>query len=173
MPSVIIFDHVSLPVADQVKEFKISIDPAPYRSRGDVKIYDDQTAQTESQVQTLASANPLKHLKVSGESTVEMTQQEKDDVDAAELAALILSQKAGAKSLQGQLDSMSRLTRVIVKLLVDELNALRTRDRDRSQDVANATNLADLKTRWAARSALNDRTYTQTKTAINDLVDGE
>jgi hypothetical protein len=51
------------------------------------------------------------------------------------------------------------------------LNILRTRDRDRSVDVAAATSLADLKTRWAAQSALNDRTLAQAKAAYDALCD--
>lgn len=39
-------------------------------------------------------------------------------------------------------------------------------------DIA-ATSLADLKTRWAARSALNDLTYAQAKTAIQTNIDAE
>lgn len=62
----------------------------------------------------------------------------------------------------------ARLLRAIGSVLVDELNILRQRDRDRAADVAAATSLADLKTRWAARSTLADRTLAQAKQAIKD-----
>lgn len=61
-----------------------------------------------------------------------------------------------------------RLWRAVALALIDELNILRTRDRDRAADVAAATSLNDLKTRWAARSALNDRTAAQARTAVKD-----
>ena len=63
-----------------------------------------------------------------------------------------------------------KVLRAVAAVLVDEINALRQRDRDRSADVAAATNLADLKTRWAARSTLADRTMAQAKTAIQTTI---
>lgn len=51
---------------------------------------------------------------------------------------------------------------------MDEVNVLRQRDRDRAADVAAATSLADLKTRWAARAALADRTPAQVRAAVAD-----
>lgn len=63
-------------------------------------------------------------------------------------------------------------SRGLVSLLIDEINVLRQRDRDRSADIAASTSLANLQTRWAARSALNDRTLAQAKTAYKTLMDG-
>ena len=60
----------------------------------------------------------------------------------------------------------SKAERAFILVLIDELNILRQRDRDRSVDVAAATSLANLQTRWAARSALADRDITQVKPAI-------
>lgn len=60
--------------------------------------------------------------------------------------------------------------RAIASVLVDELNLLRQRDRDRAIDVAASTSLADLKTRWAARSDLADRTLSQAKTALQNAI---
>lgn len=124
-------------------------------------------------VYTLARTVPKKYLKRVGSTVQEMTQPEKDAVDAAAAAAIIAAAKSAAKATQTQLDAQARVLRAVVKETVDELNFLRERDRDRSVDVAAATSLADLKTRWAARSALADRTYAQAKTAIDNLVDGE
>lgn len=56
--------------------------------------------------------------------------------------------------------------RGLILVIIDQFNILFQRDRDRAVDVANATTLADLKTRWAARAALNDRDITQVKPAI-------
>lgn len=171
MPSVIIYDNEATPA--QVTNFLVSVDPTPYIGREDVKIYDNITLPSETEVKDFISGKQLKYLKVSGENVVDYTQQEKDALDQAETAALVSSQKTDAKNQQTANDANARLKRAIVKLSVDQLNVLRKRDRDRAVDVAAATNLADLKTRWAARSTLDDIAYDQAKTAIENLVDGE
>lgn len=48
--------------------------------------------------------------------------------------------------------------RALIVLLVKELNILRKRDRDRAVDVAGAGTLQALKSAWALRPALADRT---------------
>ncbi len=69
--------------------------------------------------------------------------------------------------------AIGRAVRGAAAVLVDEINFLRARDRDRADDVAAATSLADLKVRWAARVVLTDRTLAQAKTAIqNKITDG-
>ena len=62
--------------------------------------------------------------------------------------------------------------RCALALILDELNDLRKRDRDRAEDVAAAATLAALKTAWAARSTLADRTLAQAKTAFDSKIDG-
>lgn len=64
----------------------------------------------------------------------------------------------------------SKLVRAVLLVVLDEINLLRQRDVDRSADVAAATSLADLKTRWAARSALSDRTGAQLKTTVANKI---
>ena|ERR1043166_797591 len=76
---------------------------------------------------------------------------------------------AVAESLTGG-GSLGMLERGAALVIMDELNVLRQRDVDRSADVAAATSLADLKTRWAARSAFPQRTATQIKTAIQNKI---
>jgi hypothetical protein len=66
--------------------------------------------------------------------------------------------------------AVGRAVRGAAAVLVDEINALRQRDRDRADDVAAATSLADLKVRWAARAALADRTLAQAKSAIQNKI---
>lgn len=61
---------------------------------------------------------------------------------------------------------ISKVNRASLLVALDEINILRGRFTDIAADVAAATTLADLKTRWAARSALPDRTPTQLKTAV-------
>lgn len=75
------------------------------------------------------------------------------------------------KFMVNSADHLADVVRAVVLVLIDEINILRLRDRDRSTDVAAATSLADLKTRWAARSQLNDRTGLQAKSAINIKLD--
>ena len=116
-----------------------------------------------------------KHLKQVGGAIVEMTQAEKDAVDSAEIAAaaaaLLSSSRSGAKDSVDQLSAEGVRLRAALLIILDEMNILRTRDRDRSADVAAATNLADLKTRWAARAALDDRTAAQIKTSLKARID--
>ncbi len=61
---------------------------------------------------------------------------------------------------------ISKVNRAILLVVLDEFNLLRERVNDIAADVAAATSLADLKTRWAARSAMADRTPAQLKTAV-------
>ena len=84
---------------------------------------------------------------------------------------LLTSSRAGAKDSVDQLSAEGVRLRAALLIILDEMNILRTRDRDRSADVAAATNLADLKTRWAARVALDDRTAAQMKTSIKSRID--
>lgn len=98
MPSVIIYDNEATPA--QVTNFLVSVDPTPYIGREDVKIYDNITLPSETEVKDFISGKQLKYLKVSGENVVDYTQQEKDALDQAETAALVSSQKTDAKNQQ-------------------------------------------------------------------------
>lgn len=60
----------------------------------------------------------------------------------------------------------SRVLRAVVKVLVDELNALRQWDTAFKAATAAATTLADLKARVAALPNLPDRTLAQARSAI-------
>lgn len=60
----------------------------------------------------------------------------------------------------------ARVLRAVVKVLVDELNALREWDVAFKAAVAAATSLADLKTRVAALPDLPDRTLAQARNAV-------
>lgn len=64
----------------------------------------------------------------------------------------------------------SKALRAILLVIMDELNILRQRENDRSADIAAATSLADLKTRWATRPLLSDRVGTQIKTAVQNKI---
>ena len=160
--------------ATKVLEFQNNVDGLTYPTQPNAVVWHDQNstqAKRDSLITLLQI--PIKYLKWVSNDVSEMTGPEKTAVDVAEAAAIIAGAKAAAKAFQDALDAQGRLMRTIVKLVVDEINTLRKRDRDRSVDVAAATSLADLKTRWAAESSLADRTYAQAKTAIEVLVDGE
>ena len=77
--------------------------------------------------------------------------------NAREIAVATIATDASARG---------KVMRAAAAVLVDEINLLRQRDRDRADDVAAPTSLADLKTRCAARASLTDRTLAQAKTAI-------
>lgn len=75
--------------------------------------------------------------------------------------------RAGAiEQLNNGIDPNAKFLRAVFLVALDEINLLRERDRDRSDDVAAATTLANLKTRWAARPALPPRIPSQIQTAI-------
>ena len=63
--------------------------------------------------------------------------------------------------------------RALVLVLLGENNVLRQRDRDRATDVAGSGSLAALKTAWAARAPLADRTAAQARTAIRSAIDAD
>jgi hypothetical protein len=90
-----------------------------------------------------------------------------DIVDFDQAAEILAALRSGAvNALQTDPSPASKFVRAFILLAIDEINILRQRDVDRTTDVAAASSLADLKTRWAARSALSDRTVNQFKTAI-------
>lgn len=110
-----------------------------------------------------------KYWKLAAGAIVSKTAQEISDQDAAEAAAIIAAIKMAAKAHMTNTADVD--WRAIAAIVIDEINVLRQRDRDRSDDVAAAISLADLKARWALRSSLADRTLAQAKTAYNNKVD--
>ncbi len=161
-------------ITNWAKQYIASQDPSGYVSQNDILIFEDTTVQTVAELRTLLETVPVRYLiKIGTPQVREMTTQEKAAVDAALAAALLAERRLNAKNIFDALDFWGRILRAIVTLVVDEINILRTRDRDRSVDVAAATTLADLKTRWAARSSLANRTYAQAKTAIQNAIDNE
>lgn len=110
-----------------------------------------------------------KYWKLVAGAIVSKTAQEIADQDAAEAAANLAAIRTAAKAhmtSSGDID-----WRAVAAIMIDEVNALRQRDRDRADDVAAAVSLADLKARWALRTSLADRTLAQGKTAYNNKVD--
>lgn len=114
---------------------------------------------------------PMKYMKHVSGNVVEMTAGEKSAVDTAETAAITAQIRSDAKAFLIGFVSSSLFQRAVADIIKDEINILRKRDRDRAIDVAGAGTLAALKTAWAARADLTDRTLDQLKTAINNRVD--
>jgi hypothetical protein len=77
----------------------------------------------------------------------------------------VLRDKA-VSAFQVGTNETNKIERAILLSVIDAFNVLRQRDTDRSQDVALATSLADLKVRWAARSSFSDITVQQAKNAV-------
>lgn len=86
--------------------------------------------------------------------------------DASVVVADPIPLRAAAVDLAANDPSpISKVNRAVLLIVLDEINLLRERFNDIATDVAAAVSLADLKTRWAARSSLSDRTAAQLKTA--------
>jgi hypothetical protein len=133
------------------------------------------TQQEYDAAKALLETQPTRYLKILNGVLVEKSPAEKvgaDDALAAQIQAKVTTDsRTGAKNSVDELSQHGVRLRAIALVLLDEINTLRQRDRDRSADVAASTSLADLKTRWAARSALNDRNLTQAKQALKDKID--
>mgnify|MGYP001591433027 CR=1 FL=1 len=100
------------------------------------------------------------------------------EMDAAWTAIEAAGGVAGIEDGKGRTDAKAlydsmRVLRALVLVLLGENNVLRQRDRDRATDVAGSGSLAALKTAWAARAPLADRTAAQARTAIRSAIDAD
>ena len=116
---------------------------------------------------------PSIYWTITGDIVTLMTQGQRDAVDAAILAAQVTEEKTQAEAIHDLSSADSRALRSIVLLLVDELNSLRTQWRDFQTVVDAAANLGAMKTGVAGLPTLNDRTYSQARTAIGNKIQGE
>lgn len=78
--------------------------------------------------------------------------------------------RAGALALLDDTASNAKKDRAMLLVLIDELNILRGRFNDLATDVAAATSLVDLKTRWALHTGLADRNIGQVKPAVQNKI---
>lgn len=113
----------------------------------------------------------LHYWKHSNGSIVEMTTQEKSDVDAELAAASVASTRASAKAMLVGFSDQPLYARALADIIKDEINILRGWLASFKTEVAAATTLADLKTRVAGLPATGDRTLAQLKTAIQNRID--
>lgn len=121
---------------------------------------------------TLYGTVPPKYWKLTagGDDIEEMTAGEKVAVDAAESTSAIASAKASADAAIDGLDGYQ--LRAVAKLMIDEINVLRTWLRDFQSVIAAANNLSDVKTGVASLSGVPDRNLAQAKAAYKTLISG-
>lgn len=98
------------------------------------------------------------------------TQPEIDGFPAAQAADENLMDRDRARDLFLNHPNWRKMMVAYSSIIKDEINILRLWTHDFQEEVANATSLADLKTRVAALPTLHDRTLSQLKTAINNRI---
>lgn len=157
MANVAIFNEGATP--ENVLKYLKSVDTSKYVSRTDVVINPSPPAV------------PLKYWKHVAGTIVEMTQAEKDAVDASLAAAALSRLKITAKALYDGQQEQGQALRALVLVLLDEINTLRGWMQDFKDGVATANNLADVKTLVAGLPNTPDRTLAQAKTAIQSEID--
>lgn len=137
MAVVVIFDEGATP--ERVLEVHRSANTPDFTGRTDAVINPDLSA--------IDGVVPELYWKHFSGGIVEMTAQEKNDLDAAIAAAADAAMRGEAKAnYDGQI-SMGQALRALVKVLIDEINILR------------------------AQHSLPDRTLAQAKTAIQNAID--
>lgn len=156
----------------KVLELRDSVDGAIYPTQPNAVVWHDGNSTNEKRASLLALLNvPLKYLKWVANDVSEMSQGEKDAVDAAEAAAAITATRTGAKNSLTGFNSASLADRAKLDIIKDEFNIIRKWTRDFKTEVVAATNLANLQARVATLPTLNDRTLDQIKTALQNRVD--
>ncbi len=124
-------------------------DPVDYRTSVNTPEYDPADWFHSPDTSAVVGVPRKYWQRPLADPVLEMTQAEKDAVDAAAAAAAATAAKTGAKTRHDAEDGEGRALRALVKLMVAELNILR------------------------AEHGLADRTYAQARTAIDAEIDGE
>ena len=102
----------------------------------------------------------FKYMKIVNGSVVEMSQDEKDAVNASEASAQIASTRSGAKDSTSGFSPSAVYLRAFIDILIDEINILRADIDAISKESSQITD----------RNRPN-RTRTQLKTAIENRID--
>lgn len=136
------------------------------------------TPEFEGQANVLVNPNlsavagqPVKYWKHVAGAIQLMTQGERDAVDAALASAALSAARVSAKDQIIGTIPLPILLRALADILKDEINILRGWTVSFKAEVAASASLADLKTRVATLSTLDDRTLAQLKTAIRNRID--
>lgn len=121
-------------------------------------------------IRNVVQTVPFQYLKWTVEP-VEMTQAEKDIVDAAEAVKFDLDVRDQSKSGIDAFVPTPLLLRALVEVLIDEINILRQWMAEFKSEAAAATSLADFKARMATLPDTPDRNLGQAKSAIKNKID--
>lgn len=134
MANVVIYDTGD----NHVLRYLRSVNTPDYSERNDVVINPDLSA---------VIGIALKYWKHDNGSIVEMSQAEKDALDAAEQAAFELTVRTGSKAYMDNFNDFGLILRAMVSIMMKEINILRT------------------------EHSLANRTFSQLKTQIKSEVD--
>lgn len=116
------------------------------------------------------AAVPQKYWRVGTNPVEEMSQAEKDAVDAADVSSATSSAKASADAAIDGNDGYD--LRALAKLMIDELNVLRQWNAALKAAANASTNFATLKSGLLALPNTPDRTLSQAKAAYKNLIAG-
>jgi hypothetical protein len=163
MAIAVIFDEGATPQG--VLDVKRSINADDYLGRTDVLLNPDLSA--------VAGEPNDRYWKVVGALVVEMTQPEKDALDAADAAAVDLEIRTAAKGHMDNFEDLGLVLRAEADVIKDEINILRARWNQFTADVAAAGSLADLKVAVAAYPDLDPRTLVQLRASIKSRIDSK
>jgi len=114
MATIIIFAEGETP--ERVLSYLQRVDPAPYRTRTDALIEPDLSAVTEPD---------FHHWKHVAGSIVDMTQAEKDALDAAIAAAADAHTRSAAQQMLQGFEGQALFLRAFADIIKDEINLLR------------------------------------------------
>lgn len=134
MANVVIYDTGD----NHVLSYLRSVNTPDYSERNDVVINPDLSA---------VIGIALKYWKHDNGSIVEMSQAEKDALDAAEQAAFELTVRTGSKAYMDNFNDFGLILRAMTSIMMKEINILRT------------------------EHSLANRTFSQLKTQIKSEVD--
>ena len=137
-------------------------------------LYYSLPPNTQAEYDTVANlfkTVPRKYILVDSGSPREMTALEKSTYDTEYAVAVSELIRMEAKAAIDGQSSEPLVKRCTAKILVDEINTLRTWTRDFKTATAGASTLSAFKIAVAALPTLNNRTLAQAKTAIDTCVD--
>lgn len=146
--------------------------PADYRQSVHTPDYDPAAWFINPDISAVVAV-PTKYWVVGTNPVTEMSQAQKDAVEAAIVAAALAAAKSSAT---GAIDGNGGYNlRAIAELVIDEINTIRQRLRDQDTAVSGAGTLAALKTSWASTATSDPmpaRTLAQAKTAYKNAIAG-
>lgn len=172
MSSVLYYDPSSNPVLGRITRFDPSVDVP--QSIPNTISNPNLSAVSELASTPFEAIGPtlIASYKVLNGQVVSMTQQDKDNITAAQLASLLSSNRTSAKSYLDGTGDISMIEKAIVEGVVSQIaNPLRQWIVAFKAQVALASTLADLKLRIATLPDMPDITFSQVKTYLKNKID--